>query len=33
MRALTDEVTIDRTPHGTHVTLTWTNRTHASSKA
>jgi serine/threonine-protein kinase RsbW len=27
MRALTDKVTIDRTPHGTHVTLTWTDLT------
>jgi len=24
MRALADRVTIDRTPHGTHVTLVWT---------
>lgn len=28
MRALADELTIDRTPHGTHVTLTWTGLTH-----
>jgi serine/threonine-protein kinase RsbW len=27
MEALADEVTIDRTPHGTHVTLTWTDLT------
>lgn len=25
MRALADEATIDATPHGTHVTLTWTH--------
>lgn len=25
MQALADEVTIDRTPQGTHVTLTWTD--------
>ncbi len=33
MRALADEVTIDRTPHGTHVTLTWTYLTRASFNA
>jgi serine/threonine-protein kinase RsbW len=27
MEALADEVTIDRTPNGTHVTLTWTDLT------
>jgi anti-sigma regulatory factor (Ser/Thr protein kinase) len=27
MRALADEATIDRTPRGTHVTLTWTSLT------
>jgi len=27
MRALADEVTIDRTPRGTHVTLVWTDLT------
>lgn len=27
MEALADEVTINRTPHGTHVTLTWTRLT------
>jgi serine/threonine-protein kinase RsbW len=27
MLALADEVTIDRTPQGTHVTLTWTDLT------
>lgn len=29
MEALADEVTIDRTPEGTHVTLTWTDVTRA----
>jgi anti-sigma regulatory factor (Ser/Thr protein kinase) len=33
MRALADEATIDRTPHGTHVTLTWTHLTHPSPTA
>jgi serine/threonine-protein kinase RsbW len=27
MRVLADKVAIDRTPHGTHVTLTWTDLT------
>ena len=27
MRAVADELTIDRTPQGTHVTLTWTDLT------
>jgi anti-sigma regulatory factor (Ser/Thr protein kinase) len=31
MRALADEAAIDRTPHGTHVTLTWTHLTQSSS--
>jgi serine/threonine-protein kinase RsbW len=28
MRALADQVIIDRTPQGTHITLTWTDLTH-----
>ncbi len=33
MRALADEVLIDRTPHGTHVTLTWTELTRSGRTA
>lgn len=33
MRALADEVTIDRTPQGTHVTLTWTELTRSGRMA
>ncbi len=31
MRALADEARIDSTPHGTHVTLTWTHLTRSAS--
>jgi serine/threonine-protein kinase RsbW len=33
MQALADEATIDRTPHGTHVTLTWTHLTQRGATA
>jgi serine/threonine-protein kinase RsbW len=33
MRALADEVTIDSTPRGTHVRLTWSGLTHGHSRA
>ncbi|MGO8768010.1 ATP-binding protein [Mycobacterium sp.] len=33
MQALADKLTIDRTPHGTHVTMTWTGLTRPDFKA
>ncbi|BCO65323.1 hypothetical protein MINTM006_52730 [Mycobacterium intracellulare] len=33
MEALADEAVIDRTPHGTRVTLTWTDLTRSACNA